>query len=227
MRVFCDFDGTISIEDATDMVLSRFAGPEWEDIERLWKQGLIGSGECMRRQIALIQASRGELDRFLDTLAIDPGFEAFLSFCRRGDLPVTIVSDGVDYFIRRILARHGMDGLPIIANVLTCSVSQGRESYSLFPPFTAIGCVSGAGVCKCRVVDSHGLQVYIGDGRSDFCVSDKVDLVFAKAKLVDYCEENGIPYVGFEDFSDLLPKMEAVLPSVERRSRTLPQFKTA
>ena len=227
MRVFCDFDGTISIEDATDMVLSRFAGPEWEDIERLWKQGLIGSGECMRRQIALIQASRGELDRFLDTLAIDPGFEAFLSFCRRGDLPVTIVSDGVDYFIRRILARHGMDGLPIIANVLTCSVSQGRESYSLFPPFTAIGCVSGAGVCKCRVVDSHGLQVYIGDGRSDFCVSDKVDLVFAKAKLVDYCEENGIPYVGFADFSDLLPKMEAVLPSVERRSRTLPQVKTA
>ncbi|MDK4719657.1 MULTISPECIES: MtnX-like HAD-IB family phosphatase [Rhizobium] len=227
MRVFCDFDGTISIEDATDMVLSRFAGPEWEDIERLWKQGLIGSGECMRRQIALIQASRGELDRFLDTLAIDPGFEAFLSFCRRGDLPVTIVSDGVDYFIRRILARHGMDGLPIIANVLTCSVSQGRESYSLFPPFTAIGCVSGAGVCKCRVVDSHGLQVYIGDGRSDFCVSDKVDLVFAKAKLVDYCEENGIPYVGFNDFSDLLPKMEAVLPSVERRSRTLPQVKTA
>ena len=227
MQVFCDFDGTISIEDATDMVLSRFAGPEWEDIERLWKQGLIGSGECMRRQIALIQASRGELDRFLDTLAIDPGFEAFLSFCRRGDLPVTIVSDGVDYFIRRILARHGMDGLPIIANVLTCSVSQGRESYSLFPPFTAIGCVSGAGVCKCRVVDSHGLQVYIGDGRSDFCVSDKVDLVFAKAKLVDYCEENGIPYVGFNDFSDLLPKMEAVLPSVERRSRTLPHFKTA
>ncbi|MFB2565082.1 MtnX-like HAD-IB family phosphatase [Rhizobium sp. IMFF44] len=227
MQVFCDFDGTISIEDATDMVLTRFAGSEWEDIEQLWKQGLIGSGECMRRQIALIEASRGELDRFLDTLAIDSGFEAFLSFCRRGELPVTIVSDGVDYFIRRILARHGIEGLPIVANVLTCSVSQGRESYSLFPPFAATGCVSGAGVCKCRVVDSSDLRVYIGDGRSDFCVSDKVDLVFAKAKLVDYCEENGIPYVGFEDFSDLLPKMEAVLPSVERRSRALPQVKTA
>ncbi|ASW04571.1 MtnX-like HAD-IB family phosphatase [Rhizobium sp. 11515TR] len=227
MQVFCDFDGTISIEDATDMVLSRFAGSEWEDIEQLWKQGQIGSGECMRRQIALIEASRGELDRFLDTLAIDSGFETFLSFCRRGELPVTIVSDGVDYFIRRILARHRIEGLPIVANVLTCSVSQGRESYSLFPPFTATGCVSGAGVCKCRVVDSSDLQVYIGDGRSDFCVSDKVDLVFAKARLVDYCEENGIPYVGFEDFSDLLPKMEAVLPSVERRSRALPQVKTA
>ncbi|ENN84903.1 2-hydroxy-3-keto-5-methylthiopentenyl-1-phosphate phosphatase related protein [Rhizobium freirei PRF 81] len=227
MQVFCDFDGTISIEDATDMVLTRFAGSEWEDIEQLWKQGLIGSGECMRRQIALIEASRAELDQFLDTVSIDPGFEGFLSYCRSGELPVTVVSDGVDYFIRRILSRHGINGLPIVANVLTCSVSQGRESYSLFPPFQATGCVSGAGVCKCRVVDSNDLQVYIGDGRSDFCVSDKVDLVFAKAKLVDYCEENGIPYVGFEDFSDLLPKMEAVLPSVERRSRALPHFKTA
>ncbi|TXI01519.1 MAG: phosphoserine phosphatase [Rhizobium sp.] len=227
MQVFCDFDGTISIEDATDMVLSRFAGSEWEDIEQLWKQGLIGSGECMRRQIALIEASRQELDRFLDTLAIDPGFEGFLSYCRGGGLPVTIVSDGVDYFIRRILARHGIDGLPIVANVLTCSVAKGRESYSLFPPFAATGCLSGAGVCKCRVVDNTDLRVYIGDGRSDFCVSDKVDLVFAKAKLVDYCEESGIPYVGFDDFSDLLPKMEAVLPSVERRSRALPHFKTA
>ena len=227
MQVFCDFDGTISIEDATDTVLSRFAGSEWEDIEQLWKQGQIGSGECMRRQIALIQASRAELDRFLDTQAIDPGFEAFLSFCSRGELPVTVVSDGVDYFIRRILARHGIEGLPIVANVLTCSVAQGRESYSLFPPFPTTGCVSGAGVCKCRVVDSADPQVYIGDGRSDFCVSNKVDLVFAKARLADYCEEHGIPYVGFEDFSDLLPKMEAVLPSVERRPRALPHFKTA
>jgi len=227
MQVFCDFDGTISIEDATDMVLTRFAGSEWEDIEQLWKQGQIGSGECMRRQIALIQASRAELDQFLDTVSIDPGFESFLSYCRRDELRVTVVSDGVDYFIRRILARHGINGLPIVANVLTCSFGQGSESYSLFPPFAATGCVSGSGVCKCRVVDSTELQVYIGDGRSDFCVSDKVDLVFAKDKLADYCDENGIPYVAFEDFSDLLPKMEAVLPSVVRRSRELPHFKTA
>ena len=77
MQVFCDFDGTISIEDATDMVLSRFAGSEWEDIERQWKQGLIGSAECMRRQIALIQASRKDLDDLLDTVSIDPALRSF------------------------------------------------------------------------------------------------------------------------------------------------------
>ncbi|QND48719.1 MtnX-like HAD-IB family phosphatase [Rhizobium lusitanum] len=227
MQVFCDFDGTISIEDATDMVLSRFADPEWEDIERQWKQGLMGSGECMRRQIALVQASRQDIDALLDTASIDPGFEEFLSYCRSSDLPVTIVSDGVDYFIRHILARHGIDDMAIVANVLTYCFADGHESYSLFPSPTANGCMSGSGVCKCRVVKSPDLQIYIGDGRSDFCVSDKVDLIFAKAKLIDYCEDRGIPHVAFETFTDLLPKMKAVLPGVTRGQRALLHSKTA
>ncbi|MBB5573911.1 MULTISPECIES: MtnX-like HAD-IB family phosphatase [Rhizobium] len=227
MQVFCDFDGTISIEDATDMVLSRFAGSEWEDIEQQWKRGLIGSAECMRRQIALVQASRKDLNALLDEVSIDPGFEDFLSYCNRSDLPVTIVSDGVDYFIRHILARHGIDDLRIIANVLTYRFAHGRELYSLSPSLTAAGCMSGSGVCKCRVVKGTELQIYIGDGRSDFCVSDKVDLVFAKAKLADYCEDQGIPYVGFESFVDLLPKMKAILPSVARGPRALLQSKIA
>ena len=87
--------------------------------------------------------------------------------------------------------------------------------------------MSGSGVCKCRVVKGTELQIYIGDGRSDFCVSDKVHLVFAKPKLADYCEDQGIPYVGFESFVDLLPKMKAILPSVARGPRALLQSKIA
>ncbi|MEZ2132759.1 MULTISPECIES: MtnX-like HAD-IB family phosphatase [unclassified Sinorhizobium] len=227
MQVFCDFDGTISIEDATDVVLACFADPEWEDIERQWKQGLIGSSECMRRQIALIQPRRHELDALLDTVSIDPGFETFLSYCRRNDIPLAIVSDGVDYFIRRILASHGIGDLPIVANVLTHRFAHGREVYSLSASLTAAGCTSGSGVCKCRVVDGAELRIYIGDGRSDFCVADKIDLVFAKDKLADYCDNRGIPYVPFENFFDLLPKMKTALPDLAGGRRTLMHSKIA
>lgn len=227
MQVFCDFDGTISIEDATDVVLACFADSEWEDIERQWKRGLIGSGECMRRQIALIRPNRHELDALLDTVSIDPGFKAFLSYCRRSDIPLTIVSDGVDYFIRHILARHGIGDLPIVANVLTHRFAHGREVYSLSPSLTTAGCTSGSGVCKCRVVESAELQIYIGDGRSDFCVADKVDLVFAKSKLADYCDNRGIPYVHFENFVDLLPKMKIALPGIAGGRGTLVHSKIA
>jgi len=227
MQVFSDFDGTISIQDVTDVVLSCFAEPEWEDIEQEWKDGLIGSAECMRRQIALIRASRHELDAILDTVAIDPGVLAFRDYCRVNGLPLTIVSDGVDYFIRHVLRRNGITDLPVIANHLRCSVVDGLESYNLAPAPNSAGCSSGSGVCKCRVVSGMEPQVYIGDGRSDFCVAGRADLVFAKDTLADYCGDSNIPFIAFDDFADLLSKMKAVIPRIARPRRAALQSKIA
>ena len=36
VRVFVDFDGTISLEDTTDVILERFADPEWRKVEAEW-----------------------------------------------------------------------------------------------------------------------------------------------------------------------------------------------
>lgn len=227
MRVFSDFDGTISIQDVTDVVLSRFAEPEWEDIEQQWKAGLIGSAECMRRQIALIKASRRELDEILDTVAIDPGFLTFRDYCRVNGLPLTVVSDGVDYFIRHVLRRNGITDLPVVANLLRYGTADCLEAYTLAPAPNSTGCLSGSGVCKCRIVSGTEPQVYIGDGRSDFCVAGRADLVFAKSKLADYCRDNNIPFIAFDDFIDLLSKMNAVIPGIARQNRTMPQSKIA
>jgi 2,3-diketo-5-methylthio-1-phosphopentane phosphatase len=227
MQIFCDFDGTVSIADATDQVLSHLADPQWEAIEQEWSQGLIGSGECMRRQISLLRASTGELDALLDTIAIDPAFGAFLSFCNEEGFPITIVSDGVGYFILRILSRYGIAGVPIIANKLAVRRIDQRDVFSLGSPFATQNCVSGSGICKCAAVKTADMQLYIGDGRSDFCVADKVDLVFAKDLLADYCAERAIPFIRFFSFADLLPKMQAVIGTDPRIDRALPHFQTA
>lgn len=225
MQVFCDFDGTISFGDATDLVLSRFANPEWQAIESEWKHGLIGSAECMRRQVVLIRASRRELDDLLDTVPIDPGFGRFLRACADFDIPVTVVSDGIDYFIRRILAANGIEFLPIIANRLVHG--NGSAGYSLASPFRAPDCTADAGVCKCAVVEGTAQEIYIGDGRSDFCVSAKAGVIFAKDKLADHCIEQGIPFFGFTDFTDLLQTFKAILPSISKQGRVISQRITA
>jgi len=74
-NILCDFDGTIATEDVTDSLLTRFADPAWQTIEAEWKAGRIGSRECMTRQVALIRATREDIDRLLDTIEIDPDFE--------------------------------------------------------------------------------------------------------------------------------------------------------
>jgi 2-hydroxy-3-keto-5-methylthiopentenyl-1-phosphate phosphatase len=131
MQVFCDFDGTISVQDATDFILARFADPAWQHIEEQWKQGAIGSAECMQRQVTLIRATGQQLDAALDEIEIDPSFPAFANYCRSQGIPLTIASDGVDYFIHRILARHRLPPLQVIAKSAHDPRQQRRQALSL------------------------------------------------------------------------------------------------
>ncbi|AGT10403.1 MtnX-like HAD-IB family phosphatase [Paracoccus aminophilus] len=214
MQVYCDFDGTISVVDGTDHVLSRLADPAWEEVETLWLEGAIDSGECMRRQVALIRASRAELDAVLDGIAIDPGFADFAAFCHAKGLPLTIVSDGVDYFIRRILARHGLDKFPVIANRLSIHEQGGTTRFELVSPHARKDCTAASGVCKCAVIAPRGLRIFVGDGRSDFCVSDKPELVYAKGKLADFCADAGTAFIRYDRFAEITAHLRTALPGL-------------
>src|SRR6266403_5744117 len=215
MQVFCDFDGTITVQDATDFILSRFADREWQDIEAQWKKGAVGSAQCMQRQVALIRATRQELDAALDEIEIDPSFVAFASYCRSQGIPLTILSDGVDYFIHRILARHRLPSLPLIANQLTIHGHNGDRRYRLALPFSQAACESGAGMCKCRCVGAAiGTRVYIGDGRSDFCVANKPEVVFAKGNLAEFCVRQGIAFIPYRQFSDVAQELKTRVPAL-------------
>jgi 2-hydroxy-3-keto-5-methylthiopentenyl-1-phosphate phosphatase len=214
MEVFCDFDGTISVQDATDFILTRFADSEWQDIEQQWKKGAVGSAECMQRQVAVVRTTRQQLDAALDEIEIDPSFPAFAGYCRSQEIPLTILSDGVDYFIHRILARHRLPPLPIIANQLTIRGQNGNTRYHLALPFSQAACESGAGMCKCRCVrGAAGTRVYVGDGRSDFCVANKPELVFAKGNLAQYCERQGIAFVRYRRFAEVTRALKTRVPT--------------
>ncbi|HWF84718.1 MAG TPA: hypothetical protein VG222_07735, partial [Vicinamibacterales bacterium] len=54
--VFLDFDGTITVRDATDAILDAFADRRWLATEEAWKAGRIGSRECLASQMALVAA---------------------------------------------------------------------------------------------------------------------------------------------------------------------------
>lgn len=210
MRVICDFDGTITRQDTTDLVLEALAHPEWQALEDRWIAGVITAAECMREQIALIDASQAELDAVLDTAVLDPGFLHFVAWCRARHVPVSIVSDGADYFISRILRRHGLLDLPIVANRLFRR--DGR--WHLEQPWARVGCANGSGVCKCAAAGPWGealeMTVFVGDGRSDFCVSAKPDLLFAKSSLADYAAARGQAFIPFDTFADVTATLGAI-----------------
>ncbi|MBP2642711.1 MAG: 2,3-diketo-5-methylthio-phosphopentane phosphatase [Firmicutes bacterium] len=211
-----DFDGTISEVDVTDAVLSKFAGAEWLEIEKRWSNGEIGSRQCLSEQIELIGADLETVLKFVDTVRIDSEFARFVTFVRSVGLAHAIISDGFCVFIRRILANAGIIGVPVFANNLKEQSGKWKTFYvNSFP-----GCP--AGTCKCAVVERLRTNlpvVLIGDGRSDFCLADKADFIFAKGKLSEYCKERNLPYLEYKDFSDVTQNLLQLTEKVLRQMK--------
>jgi 2,3-diketo-5-methylthio-1-phosphopentane phosphatase len=208
-HVFIDFDGTIVPRDASDFLFERFADPAWQDIEQDWKSGRIGSRECMARQVALLRATPEVLRAAIATLAIDRGFAGFVRNCHVWGVGMTVISDGFDLVIEQVLRSAGLM-LPYFANRLS---SLGSDRWRVTFPFARSDCRALAGNCKCSFTEPHAaaVKVVIGDGRSDYCLSQRADLVFAKAELLELCRSSGAPHFAFADFCDVSTTLAAWL----------------
>jgi 2,3-diketo-5-methylthio-1-phosphopentane phosphatase len=211
--IVCDFDGTVSVGDVTDLLLERYGAPGWEELETAWQLGEIGSRACLAGQIALLDASPAQLDAAVASIAIDPAFPAFVDDARAAGVSLTVVSDGLDRAIHALLARYGLGDLPIVANHLEQS---GARSWRLEFPHSNPGCRAASGTCKCE--RAEGLRrlapnvLLIGDGSSDFCVAGSADFVFAKHRLIAHCREQGyahLPMHGFAEARAALPRLLA------------------
>jgi 2,3-diketo-5-methylthio-1-phosphopentane phosphatase len=202
-----DFDGTIALEDTTDVLLERRAEPAWLDVEAEWLAGRIGSRECLAQQAALIRATPEELNAALLDVAIDPDFAAFVAAARRIGATMQVVSDGFDRCILPVLERAGID-LPVICNRLR---PVGGDRWTAEFPSFAPDCRSMSGVCKCQAAQTKRMLVLIGDGRSDFCLGSRADVVLAKGKLAAHCAGNNYPFKPINSFADVLDWLQPFL----------------
>ena len=215
ISISCDFDGTITRQDTVDAILEQFALPQWMDVESEWAAGRIGSRECLAQQSQFLRVTPAELDAFIDEIEVDADVAPFFADCLRLGAPVSVVSDGFDWVVRRVLNRMGLRGVPIIANRL---VHAGDDRWTVRFPHSAPNC--GSGVCKCSVVSAPSRLVHIGDGRSDACVADACDVVFAKGWLLESRNRRGLPSIPFETFATVravLPELEIMAPAAAQR----------
>ncbi|MFZ1102281.1 MAG: HAD-IB family phosphatase [Hyphomicrobiaceae bacterium] len=215
--VYVDFDGTIAPADPTDTVFDRFCDPSWREIEREWQEGRRTAQDCMARQVDLLRATPEALDRLLHTCVIDRHFRAFVELCRRWQLQVVVLSDGMDRVVRHVLRAAKLE-LPSFANRLQWL---GGDRWRLSFPFTRGDCAASLGNCKCghRLRSGGGqLEVVVGDGRSDFCIAARSQLVLAKGQLAAHCRSKGIPHRPVENFSEATAVMAGWLVRNARKS---------
>ncbi|MEX0735905.1 MAG: MtnX-like HAD-IB family phosphatase [Bacteroidota bacterium] len=215
VRVFCDFDGTAAAEDVGNRLFHTFAGDRASEIVAEYLEGRATARECLRDECAAVgNISEHDLASFVDGFGLDPFFKEFVQFCRSHEIPLTILSDGLDFYVERILKANGLEDIPFFANHLDLVQVEGATRMVPSFPYTDSECVR-CGNCKRNHIltlsADDDIVVYVGDGISDRCPVRYADIVFAKKGLIKYCQEQNITYHEYRHFGDVQQRLDSIL----------------
>ena len=207
--IFCDFDGTVASRDVGYNLFHHFSGGKNDALLPDWKSGRLSTRDCMQLECEMVRATPQEIADFLDPFDLDPTFPPFAEQCRVAGIPVIIVSEGLDFYIRNLLARHGLEELEVRSNIGHLEAGGIRIEFP-HPNRVCPGC----GNCKAARIEEYRRTcgepcrvVYVGDGYSDACGVGASDVVFAKKDLIQYCESNRISYYCYANFRDVSDRL--------------------
>lgn len=205
LAVLCDFDDTTAEQNVAELILEHFATDGWRALKKQFRAGQLSLRQYQEAAFRTTGATRQALQQVVVTKAnTRPHFHDLYRYCQERDIPLAIVTHGLDFYVEALLRKEGLEGIPYYA-VGTRFGPQGIQyTYS----YTDGQCSGDWGNCKCAVLQLYRRQgygiAYVGDGRSDFCPASTADLVFARSHLLEHCRKNGIPCVEFQDFGDVL-----------------------
>ncbi len=214
--VVCDFDGTATVEDLADGLSMAFAGEEaWRRAEAEFQAGAISFEELLRRIFEPIRVGEEQLRDFVRAHGrFRAGFERLVRVCRERGIPFTLVSGGLDLYIAPALEALPEDvrrGLEVRANHAERTAEGLRLS---FPWKGAPGSCGTCGSCKGAVVkalQARGYRVLaVGDGNADRCAARAADLVYARARLLDWCRRTGLACEPFETLEAVADRVAAL-----------------
>jgi 2,3-diketo-5-methylthio-1-phosphopentane phosphatase len=225
LRLFVDFDGTITRTDVGNAFFRTFGGSACDELVARFRAGDIGARDCFLGEArAMGRVIPHDLERLVDAQEIDPSFRTLVAFCRERGVHLLIVSDGLDYYIRRILERHGCGDVQFVANTasLVRARPDGRVEVSLSFPHADAVCETCA-CCKRNIMLTSSAEddiiAYAGEGFSDRCPVRHADIVFAKDVLQTYCQNENISYYPYASFDDVVARLRRLLAGSRLRPR--------
>ena len=200
--VFCDFDGTIAIEETFVGMLKHFAPelsaqliPEMYARRLTLRAGVRQLLESIpsERYQEIIEFSKGKLMR--------PGLVELLDFLNDRGVPFVIVSGGIRVMVETVMGDLAARAEAIYAVDLDPSGSH-LKVLSKFEGDTEL-------VSKVRVMGLYEAdeQVAIGDSVTDLNMARVAPVVFARDRLAEYLDKEQKSYICWNDFFDVIKSL--------------------
>jgi 2-hydroxy-3-keto-5-methylthiopentenyl-1-phosphate phosphatase len=192
LRLFVDWDGTVTVRDSLVQVIHEFGDPAL----LVELEPRVGVDLTLHEEIALeFAAITAPLDEVvawvLEHVEVRAGLREL------AELRPTIVSAGFRQLIEPVLEREEID-LPVLAND-----AEARPDGWVVRWRDEAVCATCGEPCK-RGGLAGEPYVYVGDGYSDRCAALAADRVFARDSLASHLEGHGVPYERFEDLRDVV-----------------------
>ena len=204
--IFSDFDGTISTRDVGYSLFHHFSGGRNDALLPDWKAGRMTSREVLVAEAEMVDASPEQIYEFIDSIGIDQEFPTLMNLCAINEIPIKILSDGLDVYIKYLLEKADLSHLDFKAN----NAKLIDNTIKIHFNHTNKSCTS-CGICKGEVIkDFRESQtepyqiIFIGDGYSDVCATKEADILFAKKDLKEYCIKNEINFIPYNNFDDIM-----------------------
>ncbi|WP_404405864.1 2-hydroxy-3-keto-5-methylthiopentenyl-1-phosphate phosphatase [Jeotgalibacillus malaysiensis] len=217
--IFCDFDGTITKSDNIISIMQHFDPPGWEPIKDQILSQEISIREGVGKMFATLPSSlKDEIIQYVvETAKIREGFRDFVSYTRKENVPLNIVSGGIDFFVKPMLKPYDLE------NQLYCNGSDfsGNTIRITWPHPCDEHCSNDCGCCKPSIirelVDEHVQKIVIGDSVTDLEAAKLADLVFVCGDyLEEKCRELNLPYKRFTHFDEVVTYLEQSKEVVHR-----------
>jgi 2,3-diketo-5-methylthio-1-phosphopentane phosphatase len=210
LAIVTDFDGTLMEQDVGDELMEAlgiFGLPAVRAASARSRRGEIGSYDWIQAAYGQFGGRQQQVDATLDLMHPRLGAAELFAYCREQAMPITILSDGMEYYIRKLTARFGLEPERIVVNPIRY---EADGSYTLGLQNDNPAC-RWCGCCKAQVVRELKREgwfvVYIGDGSSDVYGSSYADWTFARGYLAAHLRESNEPYFAFETFHDVLQQL--------------------
>lgn len=208
--IFSDFDGTISLKDVGYSLFHHFSNGKNDALLPDWKSGAMSTRDCLLAEAAMVNATPEEIYKFIDTIGIDQDFATLMTIAQKKSIPLKILSDGLDVYIKYLLEKANLSNLDFLAN----HAKLANNTIEITFDHTNKKC-QRCGICKGEIItdfkDSQDEQyqiIFIGDGYSDICAAKEADILFAKKDLKEYCIKEDINFISYSNFNDILTELK-------------------
>ena len=212
LSVFSDFDGTIAHPDTINFLAEWFGGLEFRrEIGKKILSGAISLRDGIFEEVSTVKGTLPEVLELLRRhVEVDREFPGFADWCYRHQIPLSVLSGGIQEVVESLLAPFNLRGVRIVANSL--QIKSGRWSLQ-FLDETEWGHDKSRDVLLAK---NQGYRaVFLGDGLSDRGAARSADIVFARAGLARFCRQEGIPFKEFSNFLEVQHDLMALLERQE------------